>query len=150
MDLKPKPDFSALLELLNVHRVEYMIVGGYALAFHGVPRFTGDLDIYIRADAANAKRVMTVLDEFGFGDLGLTPEDFQRPETVLQLGVAPVRLDIINSLTGVSWEEACDGRVSGKYGDIGVYYIGRDQLVKNKRATGRQRDLADVERLEGE
>ena len=76
MDLRPKPDFSALLELLNSHRVEYMIVGGYALAYHGAPRSTGDLDIYINPDAVNARRIVTVLDEFGFGDLGLTDGDF--------------------------------------------------------------------------
>ena len=150
MDIKADPDFSALLALLNAHHVEYMIVGGHALAFHGAPRFTGDLDVYIKADAANAERMANVIREFGFGDLGLTAEDFLTAESVVQLGVAPVRLDILNSLTGVSWNEAKKGRVRGTYGDIQVHFIGRDQLIKNKRATGRQRDLADLEMLEGE
>ena len=149
MDIKADPDFSALLALLNAHHVEYMIVGGHALAFHGAPRYTGDLDVYIKSDAVNAERMAIVLDEFGFGDLGLTAEDFLTAESVLQLGVPPVRLDILNSLTGVSWSEANNGRVRGTYGDIQVHYIGRDQFIKNKRATGRQRDLADLEMLEG-
>ena len=150
MDLRPKPDFSALLELLNSHSVEYMIVGGYALAYHGAPRSTGDFDIYIKPDAANARRIVTVLDEFGFGNLGPTKKDFQKTESEVQLGVPPVRMDFITSLTGVSWEDAAEGRVNGKYGEISVQYIGRDQLLTNKRATGRKRDLADVEMLEGE
>ena len=149
MDIKADPDFSALLALLNAHHVEYMIVGGHALAFHGAPRYTGDLDVYIKAADVNAERMARVLDEFGFGDLGLTAEDFLTAESVLQLGVPPVRLDILNSLTGVSWNEANKGRVRGTYGNIQVHYIGRDQLIKNKRATGRKRDLADLERLEG-
>ncbi|MCY3713837.1 MAG: hypothetical protein OXH02_11150 [Gemmatimonadetes bacterium] len=149
MAMKADPDFSALLALLNAHRVEYMIVGGHALALHGSPRFTGDLDIYYKADAVNAERMTAVIAEFGFGDLGLTADDFLTAESVLQLGVPPRRLDFLNSLTGVSWNEAYTGRVKGTYGDIQVHYIGRDQLIKNKRATGRQRDLADLEMLEG-
>ena len=149
MDIKADPDFSALLALLNAHHVEYMIVGGHALAFHGAPRFTGDLDVYFKADVVNAERMAIVIDEFGFGDLGLNAEDFLTAESVLQLGVPPVRLDFLNSLTGVSWNEAYIGRVSGTYGDIQVHYIGRDQLIKNKRAIGRPRDLADLEMLEG-
>lgn len=149
MDIKADPDFSALLALLNAHHVEYMIVGGHALAFHGAPRYTGDLDVYFKADAANAERMAIVIDEFGFGDLGLTAKDFLTTESVLQLGVPPVRLDFLNSLTGVSWNEAYTGRVNGTYGDIQVHYLGRDQLIKNKRAIGRQRDLADLEMLEG-
>ena len=149
MEIKADPDFSALLALLNAHRVDYMIVGGHALALYGSPRYTGDLDIFYKADAVNAERMAAVIDEFGFGDLGLTADDFLTAESVLQLGVPPLRLDFLNSLTGVSWNEAYAGRVNGTYGDIQVYYIGRDQLIKNKRATGRQRDLADLEMLEG-
>ncbi|MEW6378187.1 MAG: hypothetical protein AB1611_01130 [bacterium] len=141
------PDFKELLALFNEHHVEYMIVGGYALAFHGVPRYTGDLDILVQPDAVNAQRVLAALDEFGFGSIGLTPSDFESPDKVVQLGVPPVRVDIITSLTGVSWEYALAGRVEGKYGDIPVHYIGREQLVLNKRETGRKRDLADLESL---
>jgi hypothetical protein len=122
-------------------------VGGYALAFHGAPRFTGDLDILVKPDPENARRILDALDEFGFKSVGLATGDFESPDKVVQLGVPPVRVDIITSLTGVSWEEAFSGRTEGKYGDIVVHYIGRKQFVLNKRATGRKRDLADLEAL---
>ena len=103
-------DFKELLELFNAHSVEYLIVGGYALAFHGAPRFTG--------------------------------------ENVIQLGVPPVRVDIMTSLTGVGWQKAEAGKVAGNYGDTRVYFIGKDDFISNKRALGRRRDLADLEALE--
>lgn len=145
--MEVQPDFRDLLGLFNVHKVEYMIVGAYALAFHGVPRFTGDLDIFIKPDSENARRILEALDEFGFKSVGLTLEDFQSADKVVQLGVPPVRVDIMTSLTGVSWEEALSGRAEGKYGDTPVYYIGREQFIANKRALGRKRDFADLEAL---
>jgi hypothetical protein len=145
--MEVQPDFRELLVLFNAHNVEYMIVGGYALAFHGVPRFTGDLDILVKPEPANAQRILEALEEFGFTSVGLTTADFERPDQVVQLGVPPVRVDIITSLTGVSWDEALAGRSAGTYGDTPVYYIGREQFIANKRATGRKRDLADLEAL---
>ncbi|MGQ9632511.1 MAG: hypothetical protein ACUVXI_19670 [bacterium] len=145
--MEVQQDFRDLLALFNVHKVEYMIVGAYALAFHGAPRYTGDIDIFVKPDAINAQRIMTALDDFGFGSVGLTASDFESPDKVVQLGVPPVRVDIITSLTGVSWEEAFSGRVKGKYGDIPVHYIGREHFVSNKRALGRRKDLADLEAL---
>jgi len=145
--MEVQKDFRELLALFNEHRVEYVIVGGYALAFYGAPRYTGDIDILIHPDTANAHRILAALDEFGFGFVELTAADFQKPENVIQLGVPPVRVDIITSLTGVSWEDACAGRIKGKYGDIPVYYIGRNQFIANKRAVGRKKDLADLEAL---
>ena len=145
--MEVQPDFRDLLALFNAHKVDYMIVGGYALAFHGAPRFTGDLDIFVKPDPDNAQRISDALDKFGFKSSGLTKEDFQSLAKVVQLGVPPVRIDIITSLTGVSWEEAFAGRKQGKYGDIPVHYIGREQFVANKRALGRKRDLADLEAL---
>jgi hypothetical protein len=145
--METHPDFSELLALFNAHHVEYLIVGGYALAFHGAPRFTGDLDIFVRPEAANAQRILTALEAFGFASVGLTPSDFERPDQVVQLGVPPVRIDLITSITGVSWDEAWAGKVSGRYGDMPVYYIGREQFVANKRATGRTKDVADLEVL---
>jgi len=142
-----QPDFRDLLALFNEHNVEYMIVGGYALAFHGAPRYTGDLDIFVRPDSGNAGRILAALDQFGFGEAGITAGDFKNPDKVIQLGVAPVRIDIITSLTGVSWEEALADREKGEYGETPVYFIGRKQLVSNKRALGRKRDLADLEAL---
>jgi hypothetical protein len=140
-------DFKELLELFNTHDVEYMIVGGYALAFHGAPRYTGDIDIFVKAEEENAVRVMAALNEFGFGSVGLTDADFKKLGQVVQLGVPPVRIDIITSLTGVSWDEAESERATGNYGDVPVFYIGRAQFISYKRAVGRKRDLADIEAL---
>jgi hypothetical protein len=124
-----------------------VIVGGYALAFHGAPRFTGDLDLLVRPEADNARRVVAALAEFGFGDLGLSTNDFEQPGQVVQLGYAPLRVDLITSLSGVSWEEAAAGQAPGSFGNVPVNYLGRQQLIANKRATGRKRDWADLEAL---
>jgi hypothetical protein len=145
--MEVQPDYRDLLALFNAHEVEHIVVGAYALAFHGAPRFTADLDILVKADPENSQRILAALEEFGFKSVGLTVKDFQHPEKVVQLGVPPVRIDILTSLTGVSWEEAFSGRDEGKYGDIAVYFIGREQFIANKRALGRKRDLADLEAL---
>lgn len=145
--MEVQQDFRELLELLNSHRVEYIIVGGFALAFHGFPRFTGDLDVFLKPDDSNARLVIGVLKEFGFGFLGLTSGDFENPDQIIQLGMPPVRIDLITSITGVSWDEAWAGRVEGLFGDIPVSYLGRRQFIKNKKATGRLRDLADLEAM---
>src|SRR4030067_986732 len=97
-------DFRDLFALFNAHNVEYVIVGGYALAFHGAPRYTGDLDILVKPDEENARRVMKALDEFGFGSIGLKNTDFIYQDKIVQLGVPPVRIDIITSISGVTWE----------------------------------------------
>ncbi len=145
--MEVQKDFKELLELLNRQKVKYIVVGGYALAFHGAPRFTGDLDLFVKADKQNSRRILKALKRFGFGSLNLTEADFEKPDTVVQLGVSPVRIDIITSLTGLSWKQAFEGRKKGKYGDISIYYIGRKELIKNKKATGRKRDIADIEAL---
>jgi len=140
-------DFRELLALFNDHHVNYVIVGGYALAFHGAPRFTGDLDIFVKSDHENAGRIVAALNDFGFASRGLTEGDFERPDQVIQLGVAPVRVDLITSITGLSWEEVFANRVPSDYGDVPVHYIGREELISNKRAVGRAKDLADLEAL---
>lgn len=145
--MEVQPDFRELLALFNERKVEYIVVGAYALAYHGAPRFTGDIDIYVRPAPENAPRIIDALNAFGFGSLGLKADDFQKPDHVVQLGVPPVRIDLITSITGVSWEQADAGKVAGKYGDIDVHYLGRDQYARNKRATGRKKDLADLEAL---
>jgi len=145
--MEVQQDYKELLELFNAHKVEYMIVGGYALAFHGAPRYTGDIDILVKPEEKNARRVLEALEEFGFGSIGLEKSDFMYQDKVVQLGVPPVRIDIITSISGVSWEEAFAGTVEGKYGDVPVCYIGRDQFIENKRTIGRRKDLADLEAL---
>lgn len=146
--MEVRQDFKELLELLNAHGVDYVIVGGYALAFHGAPRYTGDIDILLRSDGDNALRVMAALKDFGFGSVGLDPADFQRPERVVQLGFPPLRIDLMTSISGVQWDEVVSGRARGTYGPVEVNYIGRRELIKNKRASGRTKDLADAEALE--
>jgi len=145
--MEVQQDFKELLALFNAHDVAYLIIGAYALAFHGAPRYTGDMDILVRPDPENARRISAALAEFGFGSAGLNPEDFTAPERVVQLGVPPIRVDILTSITGVSWQEAFSGKAPGTYGGVPVHYIGREQLVINKRALGRKRDLADLEAL---
>jgi len=140
--MEVQQDFKELLALFNDHRVSYVIVGGYALAFHGAPRFTGDLDIFVKPDGENAGRIVAALGAFGFASLGLAI-----PDQVIQLGVAPVRVDIITSITGLSWQEVFVSRVPSNYGDVPVNYIGREELILNKRAVGRAKDLADLEAL---
>ncbi len=145
--MEAQPDFKELLELFNAHGVEYLVAGAYALAFHGAPRTTGDIDILVQPTLENADRILAALQKFGFGSLGLKPEDFAKAEYVVQLGVPPVRVDLITSLTGVSWDEANAGKTKGLYGDVPVNYLGRTQFVANKRATGRKKDQADLEAL---
>jgi len=142
-----QPDFRDLLALFNAHKIDYIIVGAYALAFYGAPRYTGDIDIYVRPDPENAQRIMAALDEFGFGSVELSAADFELPDKVIQLGVPPVRVDMVTSIMGVSWNDAFSGRVEGTYGDVPVHYIGREHFILNKRALGRKKDLADLEAL---
>ena len=143
------PDFKELLELLNANHVEYLIVGGYALAFYGNPRFTGDLDLLVGTTPVNAHRIIDTLTAFGFASLGLAASDFEEEEQVVQLGVPPVRVDLITSISGVTWEEAWSGRTEGRYDDVPVFFLGRAQFLVNKRSTGRIKDLADLELMGG-
>lgn len=101
----------------------------------------------MRPTPENASKIIEALDAFGFGSLGLKAEDFEQPGRVVQLGVPPVRIDLVTSLTGVTWEEAWTGKEPGRYGEVAVDYLGREQLVRNKRALGRKKDLADLEAL---
>jgi hypothetical protein len=145
--MEAQDDYKELLALFNAHEVSYILVGAYALAFHGAPRYTGDLDLLVRPDEENGQRILGALEAFGFGSLGLTIEDFSVPGRIVQLGVPPVRVDIITSITGVPWEEAEADRVQGTFGNIPVSYLGRASFIRNKRALGRDKDLADAEAI---
>ncbi len=140
-------DFREFLALLIEHEVRFMIVGGYALAYHGAPRFTGDIDVFVKPDRENAARIINALDDFGFSSREITIDDFQDENKVVQLGLPPVRIDIITSISGVTWEEADASKEPGLYGDVSVFYIGKSQYITNKRATGRTKDIADIEAL---
>ncbi len=140
-------DFKELFELFNENKVEYLIVGAYAMALHGVPRFTGDIDLFVRPESENAKRILVALEAFGFGSIDLSEEDFTKTDNVIQLGVPPVRIDIITSLTGVTWQDANANRVKGDYGGVAVYFLSKRDIIKNKKALARHKDLADLERL---
>lgn len=141
-------DFKELLELFNKNEVEYVVVGGYAMAHHGVPRYTRDIDVYVRPTMPNAQRVIEALDVFGFGQVGLKTEDFGKPGQIIQLGFPPVRIDIITSIEGVSWEQADQGKSQGEYDGTSVPFLGRAELIANKKTVGRLQDLADVEKLQ--
>ncbi len=141
-------DSRDLLALFEEGGVEYAIVGAFALAFHAKPRFTGDLDLWVHPEPANAARVLDALSKFGFGSLGLNEADFLDPDQVVQLGHAPSRVDLLTGLTGVPSEEILQGRVRATLGDLPVWFLGREQLRKNKGALGRPQDLADLALLE--
>ena len=141
------PDFREFVESFNDHEVRYLIVGGYALAAHGLPRATGDLDVWVWVDGENAERVVAALTAFGFGSLGLAAADFTRPNSVVQLGYPPYRIDILTSIDGVDFDEAWDRRHSIEADGLTFNVISRDDLVRNKVAADRPQDRADVARL---
>jgi len=140
-------DFKEFIESLNDNRVRYLVVGGYAVALHGHPRYTKDIDIWIEMTPENAKRVVTALQHFGFGSLELTPEDFLTPSQVIQLGYPPRRIDLLTSLAGVDFESCYPERITVFIDGVNVDFIDLANLKKNKLATGRHQDLADLENL---
>lgn len=137
-------DFQEFVELFVAHEVEFLIVGGYALAAHGHPRYTKDLDVWVWLGPENAQRILAAIEEFGFGDLGLTAADFQEPDVMVQLGREPQRIDILTYASGLQFSDAYKNRVLVKIGNVDVPFISADDLRTNKMATGRPRDLADV------
>jgi predicted nucleotidyltransferase len=150
LDLTHPTSFRPFIELLNSKGVEYVIVGGFALAFHGRPRYTGDIDFLIRSTAENAGKLAAVLAEFGFASLGLTVDDLVRPDSIVQLGYPPNRIDLLTSLSGVDAESVWEARVEGELDGLPIHFIGREELIRNKRASGRAQDRADLEALGGE
>ena len=141
-------DLRELLALFNTTGVEFLVVGGHAVAFHGRPRLTDDLDLFVRPDIGNGERIVQALQQFGFGSLELTPADFLADDRVIQLGRAPNRVDLLTKLYGVDFSDAWGRRVAARLDDAQVWIISREDLIKNKRETGRSQDLADVEFLE--
>jgi hypothetical protein len=142
-------DFVEMLGALSDAGVDYLIVGAHALAAHGVPRATGDLDIWVRPTPRNADRVWAALEFFGAPLDDLEPRDLQSPDLVFQIGLPPSRIDLLTSITGVTFDEAWPNRMVVRVSGLDVPTIGRHDFVRNKRAVGRPRDLADVAELEG-
>jgi hypothetical protein len=133
---------------LNAARARYLLVGGYAVAFHAQPRFTKDLDVWTEPEAANAARVYDALSRFGAPLQQLTMADLERPGTIFQIGVPPNRIDIVTAIDGVGFEEAWPDRVQTAYGEEAVPVVSRRHLIQNKRASGRPQDLLDLEILD--
>ena len=144
------PDYRDILSIFNEERVEYLVIGAYALAAHGLPRATGDIDLWIKRDERNAGRVWRSLVKFGAPVSDLKESDFSSPGMVYQIGVAPNRIDILTSIDGVEFNDAWRQRVEINIEDVLVFVISRAHLIANKKTVGRPQDLADVDRLEKE
>lgn len=140
-------DLREFIASLNSNAVEYLVVGAFAVAYHGYPRYTGDLDILIRPNEPNAQRLLRALAEFGFRGIGIGVEDLASPGKVVQLGVSPNRIDILSSISGVSFDDAWASRRAADIEGLAVQFIGRDELIRNKESTGRAKDLGDAEEL---
>ena len=142
------PDFRDMLSCLNDEGVDFIIVGAYALAAHGLPRSTGDIDVWLRNSPENARKVLRALTKFGAPTSGLSEEDFTAPDRVLQLGVVPCRIDLITGIDGVAFDEAADGKVKAAVDGLEVFVLSREHLLKNKLAAGREKDRGDIAWLE--
>jgi len=140
-------DFEDFVKLLNKHQVDYMVVGGYALAFHGKPRHTGDLDIWINSSEANAEKLVIAIKEFGLSSLGLTKSDFMQEGYVTQIGYPTLRIDILNTIDGVKFEDAFPNKLLVDVNGIEVKYIGLKEFIVNKTASGRSQDIADLKEI---
>ncbi len=144
--MKIHSDFNDFVAALNKNDVQYVIVGSIALAFHGCPRATGDIDFWIRPTSSNARNLLKAINDFGFGKLDISEDDVLS-DNIIQLGYPPVRIDLISALDGLTSEEIWESRQAGKFGDHDAHYIGKENFIKNKRTLGRHKDLADLELL---
>ena len=140
-------DFKEFVELLNENDVRYLVVGGYAVALHGHPRYTKDLDVWIELSPGNAIKILAALKDFGFGSLDLKPDDFLESNQIIQLGYPPNRIDILTTLTDLKFEDCYEAKVKVEIHGLHIDFIDIENLKKNKRATGRPQDLADAENL---
>lgn len=140
-------DFQDFLRLLNANAIRYVVIGGYAVAYHGYVRYTGDLDIFVELSVANAAKLVSALREFGFDLPQLKPALFLRKGRIVRLGCEPMRLEILNEIDGVTFEECYRRRRRSRLGNLTVNFIALPQLLRNKRASARLKDLADVEAL---
>jgi hypothetical protein len=142
-------DFDEFCGLLTAHGVEFVIVGAHALAFHGAPRFTGDLDIYVRPTEENGRRLLAAIAAFGFPTAALSAGDITAGTKVVEMGVPPVQIHVMSHIDGVTWDEVWTSHENGLFGSQHVAFIGREAFVRNKRAAGRTKDLADIDAIGG-
>lgn len=143
-----EPDFREFIELLKKHEVEFIIVGGFAVALHGYPRFTDDLDVLVKRDKENANRLLQAVTEFGFGSLGLEVEDFTKDDMIVQLGYPPLRIDIITSISGIEdYKQLFENAISIEAENMHLKIISLDDLIKNKESTNRSIDRTDAQKL---
>jgi hypothetical protein len=140
-------DFKEFIELLTENKVEYLVVGGYAVGFHGAPRYTGDIDFWIAISKENANKVIKCLREFGFGSLAIVAEDLMNEDLIIQLGYEPNRIDILTSVTGLDFSACYNEKVIAEFDNLKVNFIDIRNLKINKAATGRAKDLGDLENL---
>ena len=146
--MRAEKDYEEFLSLLNKHNVKYCIIGAFAVAFYAKPRYTKDIDILVEPRKENARRILKVLEEFGFGELIISVEDLTREGNILQLGYEPLRIDILNKLEGFEFRDIWKNRVEGTYGSEIVCFIGLDDLIRNKKMSDRPSDRIDIELLE--
>lgn len=146
--MKLVKDFEDFIKLLNENGVKYLVVGGYAFAIHAYPRFTNDIDFFILSTKPNVDKIISVLKEFGFDISSIGPDDLLKKDKVLQLGEPPYRIDLLTSIDGVEFEDAWERKVYGKYGEQVLYFISKEDLKRNKKASGRKKDLDDLNELE--
>ena len=140
-------DLREFAELLNSHEVRYVVVGGYAVAYHGFPRTTGDIDFFVEVSPENARKLESVLIDFGFGDVGLTATDFLLSGMIFQLGYPPNRIDLLTAISGLEFADAWASRERAEIDGLEIPFIGKAALLANKAATGRPKDLVDIGRL---
>lgn len=146
--MRVEKDFKEFIALLNKNNGRYLIIGGFAYSYYAEPRYTKDIDILMESSETNAVKILKTIEEFGFENIGLNTSDFLEPNQVIQLGIAPLRIDLHTSIRRVDFAQAWKNRTRGQYGDIHAFFISKADLIKNKKACGRKQDLADIEKLE--
>lgn len=141
------PDFLDFITLLEKKSVEYLVVGGYAVGFHGFPRYTGDIDFFVAISESNAQRLLEVFQDFGFGDIGIEKEDFLKPSFLIEIGREPRKIQVLTGIDGVTFEECQMAAVDFDYSGQKIRFIGLQELIRNKKASGRSKDLIDAQEL---
>ncbi|MCC6603423.1 MAG: hypothetical protein IT327_09455 [Anaerolineae bacterium] len=147
MDIALPPDFKEFLKLLRENEVEYLLIGGYAIGYHGYPRATNDLDVWVAIDPKNAQKIVTALQQFGFQTSDLTDELFLQEKSIVRMGVPPMRIEILTTISGVDFEESFQARIETILDGVEVNLISLSHLKQNKKASGRYKDLDDLEHL---